>query len=124
MDEFIKMSSTLSSTTVLVSPIDYLVDILVRKSVLQRLESLQALDALTDIEGCEYVAVQKTVQSKKVNNFPPEEPTIIHAWIKEIEAGNFQRGSYELSKTFLSNFLRKMLSLTPLTAIKGAVNVH
>ena len=78
MDEFIKMSSTLSSTTVLVSPIDYLVDILVRKSVLQRLESLQALDALTDIEGCEYVAVQKTVQSKKVNNFPPEEPTIIH----------------------------------------------
>ena len=138
MDEFIKILSTLSSATVLVPPIDYLADVLVRENVLQRLESLQALDAFTDIEGCEaiftrlvelsagceYMAVQKIVQSKKINDFPLEELAIIHAWIKEIEAGNFQRGLYELSEIFLSDFLRKMLQLTPLTAIKGAVNVH
>ena len=138
MDNLSECLSMLSSTGLFLSPLDYLANVLIHENVLERLESLQALDAFIDVEGCEaifgrlveicagqeQIAIQRIVDSSDLMKVPKQELTIIHRWVKEIDDGIFDRRTYQFGKTPKSDFLLKMLQLTPLQAIKGNVNVN
>jgi len=137
MDNLNECLSMFSSTGLL-SPLDYLAYVLIHENVLEMLESLQALDAFIDVEGCEaifgrlveicggqeQIAIQRIVDSSDLMKVPTQELKIIHRWVKEIDDGIFDRSTYQFGKTPKSDFLLKMLQLTPLRAVKGDVNVN
>ena len=138
IDNFTEFLSTLPLSNVLPSPVDYLAKVLVDEDVLQRLESLQALDAFIDIEGCqaifgrlmelcaenEDVAIQKIVEGKAFLELLHQDLALIHTWVNEIESGTFDRCTYQMGTIPISDFLWKMLQLTPSCSKKDSININ